>query len=103
MLDAHPPFQIDGNFGGAAGILEMLVRDRPQCLELLPALPDEWPSGMVDGVRLRGCLQARLAWAEGRLKYARFTAGKAISRDIGYGGTTHRLEFQSGQTREIVG
>jgi alpha-L-fucosidase 2 len=102
MLDAHPPFQIDGNFGGAAGILEMLVRDRPQRLELLPALPDEWPSGSVDGLRLRGCLQARIAWSEGRLKSARFTAGTAISREIGYRGATHRLEFRPGQTREIV-
>jgi alpha-L-fucosidase 2 len=102
MFDAHPPFQIDGNFGGAAGILEMLVRDRPQCLEILPALPDQWPSGFVDGLRLRGCLRARLAWSEGRLTYARFTADKSVSRNIRYSGTTRRLEFEAGQTREIV-
>jgi hypothetical protein len=51
---------------------------------------------------LRGCLRARLAWSEGRLTYARFTADKSVSRNIRYSGTTRRLEFEAGQTREIV-
>ena len=101
MLDAHPPFQIDGNFGGAAGIVEMLVRDRPQEVELLPALPEAWKSGFVDGVRLRGGLRARLAWSDGRLESVRLTATGTVARNISYGGRKYRVQLQRGETREI--
>jgi alpha-L-fucosidase 2 len=66
MFDAHPPFQIDGNFGGAAGILEMIVQSWGGEVRLLPALPRAWPRGELRGVRVRGGIELDLAWDNGR-------------------------------------
>jgi len=102
MFDAHPPFQIDGNFGATAGVAEMLVQSHSGEIVLLPALPKAWPTGSVTGMRARGGFELDLAWKDGRLTQAKIrnTAGNGKAK-LRYQGKTLELALKNGETRTL--
>lgn len=102
LWDTHPPFQIDGNFGGTAGITEMLLQSHMGFIQFLPALPDAWASGSVSGLRARGNFEVDLTWENGQLKEAVLTSEAGEPCSLRYGEATLELKTKKGQKYCIV-
>ena len=101
LLDAHSPFQIDGNFGGSAGVAEMLIQSTPESITLLPAIPDDWSEGEVKGLCARGGFTVDFAWKDGKVKSATVTSRSGGSTKLHYNGTTRKLRLKPGQSVDI--
>ncbi len=101
LFDAHPPFQIDGNFGGTAGICEMLMQCDGESMHLLPALPTEWQDGEITGIKARGNYTVHLLWKSGKMKKATITSKNEGKLDIKYNNKQKTLYFKAGETKTI--
>ena len=97
LFDAHPPFQIDGNFGFTSGVVEMLLQTTDAGIVLLPALPDAWPNGTVSGLRTEGGHQLSFSWASHRVTQAELTLGHAGMASVVVNGLTAVHHGQPGQ------
>jgi alpha-L-fucosidase 2 len=102
MFDAHPPFQIDGNFGGISGMTEMILQSRNDRIYLLPALPSAWPSGHIKGLRARGAVGVDVRWAGGKLAEAVLTAKGDGRHVVVLGDSSLIVELRKGQSARLV-
>lgn len=102
LLDAHPPFQLDGNMGATAGVAEMLLQSHAGLVALLPALPDDWRSGSITGLRARGGYTVDIAWENGQLVGASIQTDREQAITIAYKGVSTQVALKPGVKTEIL-
>ena len=103
LMDAHPPFQIDGNFGAAAGIAEMLIQSQNGYIDLLPALPSGLPDGWVRGIKARGGYELSIQWKNGKLSEVTIKASQAGPCKLHYKDEVKSLDLAAGKTYKLDG
>lgn len=107
LFDAHPPFQIDGNFGATNGICQMLLQSQRKTddglwlIELLPALPTAWPEGSVTGLRARGGFDVDIAWKDGQLTEVSLHSSQGGTCQLSYGDRQVKLSLAPGETESL--
>jgi alpha-L-fucosidase 2 len=101
LWDTHPPFQIDGNFGGTAGITEMLLQSQMGFIQLLPALPDAWSNGSVSGLCAKGNFEIGMSWANGKLTSVTILSKSGGICKLRYGNNTATLKTTKGKAYRL--
>ncbi|MDZ7633575.1 MAG: hypothetical protein U5L72_03670 [Bacteroidales bacterium] len=96
LFDNHPPFQIDGNFGGCAGIAEMLLQSHNGVVRILPALPAAWPEGKVSGLKARGNFEIGIEWSDGVAGLITVKSLSGAPLDLTYRGNSVSMETEKG-------
>jgi len=102
LFDAHPPFQIDGNFGIASGIGLMLVQKEDGIVKLLPALPKELSSGSLYGMKLKGGLSLDMTWHDGKVTRAYLTAKKDCTQKVLYDNKLFEISLKAGEKTAVI-
>jgi hypothetical protein len=101
LFDAHPPFQMDGNFGGVAGIIEMLMQSGEDGIILLPALPDAWPSGSIEGICARNGFEISIFWKDKTLQSVKVLSKLGNSCTLNYKGRETLFKTEKGNSYEL--
>ena len=101
LMDAHPPFQIDGNFGGTAGVCEMLMQSGDNKIELLPALPKQWKDGSVSGLCARGGYEVSFEWKGGNVRNCSIKSRTNSTVTLLYNGQQKIVKLKAGKTQNI--
>jgi alpha-L-fucosidase 2 len=103
MFDAHPPFQIDGNFGGSAGIGELLVQSHTKYVDILPALPSSLPNGEVKGICARGAFVLNMKWVNGKLQHLSVISKAGVPLWLRYNGKVINMTTSKNMTYQFDG
>lgn len=102
LLDAHSPFQIDGNFGGCAGVAEMLMQSTESTITLLPALPQQWSAGSVKGLCARGGFVVDMEWKDGKVTSLTVTAKAGGKTRVYFNGSSKNASLKSGESLKMI-